>query len=481
MKNSEIDITLSYSKVITVNIVGEVYYPGSYSIPSINTAFNALVAARGPNQLGTVRNIYIKRDGVTVDSLDIYKFLFNPTVSRDIYMQDGDYLFVPPAGKIVEIKGEVNRPYKYEVKSGETIDDLIKYAGGYTTTAFSDVLTLNRIEYNSLKVYDVHKDHTSSTVINNGDIINVNAISNKLSNYVQVKGSIGATGYYEFVKGEKLLTLLNRAKCIDEKTFLDKVYVIRLNKDRTKKHITLNLGAIIKDSNHEDNIWMQEYDIVSVLSLDNFDEHFSVSIYGAVRSNGQFDFGDGMTLQDIILQAGGLEMSAEDSRIEISRVTNYDLFTKKVTPVRAIVKTIKVGKDLMLSEDAREFALHPLDQVFVRSNADFNSRRNVRITGEVMYTGVYTILEDNETIASFISRAGGLTNFAHTDGAILYRKFQFVNDEPQEILIPEGDLLDTINNTPAITNLYNLEIIKDLENNNASLVLDTIILIIMLK
>ena len=225
MQNSEIDVTLAYSRVITVNIVGEVYNPGSYSIPAINTAFNALIAAKGPNQLGSVRSIYLKRNGKTVDSLDVYQFLFNPERSQDIYMQDGDYLFIPPAKYIVEVSGAVNRPYTYEAKSGESVANIIKYAGGYSVNAFSDVITLKRAEYNSIKVNDVHKDHSNSTAVQNGDAIIVNTISNRLSNLVTVKGSIGVQGDYEFKKGERLLDLLNRAKCIDEKTFLEKTRV----------------------------------------------------------------------------------------------------------------------------------------------------------------------------------------------------------------------------------------------------------------
>ena len=314
MKNSEIDVTLSYSRVIIVNIVGEVYNPGSYSIPAINTAFNALIAANGPNQLGTVRNIYIKRDGKTVDSLDVYQFLFNPIRSQDIYMQDGDYLFVPPAKHIVEVSGAVNRPYTYEAKTGESVASLIKYAGGYTTNAFSDVVTLKSIEYNSIKVNDVHNDHAKSTTVKNGDEIIVNTISNKISNVVTVKGSIGVAGDYEFIRGEKLLDLLNRSKCIADKTFLDKVYIIRLNEDRTKTHISVNLESVLKDVNHKDNIYLKEYDIVRVLSIDDFYDEFSVSVLGAVRSGGEFDFGVGMTLQDVLLQSGGLTQQAEGSR-----------------------------------------------------------------------------------------------------------------------------------------------------------------------
>ena len=462
MKNSEIDVTLSYSRVITVNIVGEVYNPGSYSIPAINTAFNALIAANGPNQLGTVRNIYIKRDGKTVDSLDVYQFLFNPTRSQDIYMQDGDYLFIPPAKHIIEVSGAVNRPYTYEAKIGESVASLIKYAGGYTTNAFSDVVTLKSIEYNSIKVNDVHNDHAKSTTVKNGDEIIVNTISNKISNVVTVKGSIGVAGDYEFIRGEKLLDLLNRSKCIADKTFLDKVYIIRLNEDRTKTHISVNLESVLKDGNHKDNIYLKEYDIVRVLSIDDFDDEFSVSVLGAVRSGGEFDFGVGMTLQDVLLQAGGLSQQAEGSRVEVSRIMDYDISSNKLKPRRAVVKTISIGEDLELSNEAVEFMLQPFDQIFVRENPDFEEAKNVVLTGEVKYPGTYTLLSKDEKISSVIKRAGGLTIYAYLDGVTMFRKEEVVVSKNQGGNISLQDfseeLLDSILSNPSLSLIYQEEL-----------------------
>ena len=464
MKNSEIDVTLSYSRVITVNIVGEVYNPGSYSIPAINTAFNALIAAHGPNQLGSVRNIYIKRDGLTVDSLDVYQFLFNPTRSQDIYMQDGDYLFVPPAKHIVEIKGAVNRPYTYEAKKGESISELIKYAGGYTTNAFTDVLTLKRIDYNAIKVNDVHKDHVNSIVIQPGDIIIVNSISNRLSNVVSVEGSIGVSGDYEFVQGDRLFNLLQRAKCIDDKTFLEKVYVVRLNSDRTKTHIAVDLGAILENSSHKDNIFLQEYDVVRVLSIDDFDDKFFVSVKGAVRSAGSFSFGDGMSLQDILLQAGGLTQQAEGSRVEISRIMDYDISSNRLKPRKAIVKTIKIGDDLVLSSTAKEFLLQPFDQIFVRENPDFEPARNVILVGEVKYPGEYTLLRKDEKVSSLIKRAGGLTKYAYKDGVRMFRRFETIKEEAFQDQIIEieisDELRESILDDPDLSRIYANDILN---------------------
>ena len=344
MQNSEIDVSLSYSRVITVNIIGEVYNPGSFTIPAINTAFNALIASGGPNQIGSVRNVYIKRDGKTVDSLDVYKFLFDPQISNDIYMQDGDYIFIPPAKNIVEIIGEVNRPYTYEAKDGESVGDMIKYSGGFTTTAFRDILTLKRLDYNNLKVYDVNKADINIENVLDGDQIVINKISNKISNVVTVKGDVGVSGDYEFKENEKVLDLLNRAKCISNKTFLEKVYIIRLNEDRSKQHLSINLNNIISDPEHDDNILLNEFDIIHVLSVDEFDDEFFISVQGAVRSAGTFSFGNGMNLQSALILSGGVTQQAQGSRVEVSRIMEYDIATNKLKPRRTVVKNIEIGK-----------------------------------------------------------------------------------------------------------------------------------------
>ena len=460
MQNSEIDVSLSYSRVITVNIIGEVYNPGSFTIPAINTAFNALIASGGPNQIGSVRNIYIKRDGKTVDSLDVYKFLFNPLISNDIYMQDGDYIFIPPAENLVEIIGEVNRPYTYEAKDGESVGDMIKYSGGFTTTAFRDIITLKRLDYNNLKVYDVIKADLYQENISDGDQIVVNKISNKISNVVTLKGDVGVSGDYEFKENEKILDLLNRAKCISNKTFLDKVYVIRLNKDRSKQHLSINLNNIISDPNHDDNILLKEYDIVHVLSVDKFDDEFFISVQGAVRNPSTFSFGNGMSLQSALILSGGLTQQAQGSRVEVSRIMEYDIATNKLKPRRTVVKNIEVGNDLTLSESAEDFILQPFDQVFVRSNPEFEPAENITILGEVKYPGTYSILRKNEKVSSLIKRAGGLTNYAYVDGVKMFRKFnvkESIREESLEMNISD-DLKKSILNSPDVAAVYANEV-----------------------
>ena len=464
MQNSEIDVSLSYSKVITINIVGEVYNPGSYVIPSINTAFNALISSNGPTQIGTVRNIFIKRNGKTVDSLDVYKFLFDPEKSHDIYLQDGDYLFVPPAKNLIEISGAVNRPYTYEAKDNESVSEMIRYAGGFSAKAYRDIITLKRLDYNDMRVFDVHSNDFDSELVDNGDELIVNHISNKLSNVITINGNIGVAGEYEYKKEEKLLELLNRAKCISQKTFLEKVYIIRLNPDRTKSHIAINLENILDDETHPDNIIMQEYDIVNVMSIDDFDDDFNISVQGSVRSPGDFNYGDGMSLQSALFLAGGLTQQAEGSRVEISRIMEYDINSNKLKPRRAIVKNVKVGNDLVLSQEAENFELQPYDQIFVRSNPDFEPVINVQILGEVKYPGTYSILRKNEKISSLIKRSGGLTNYAYLDGVKMYRKFEVTaeNDEEIKEMNISDELKRTILNDPDAASIY----AEELENYN---------------
>ena len=474
MKNSSIEIALAYSRVITVNIVGEVYNPGSYTIPAINTAFNALIAAKGPNQIGSVRNIYIKRDGKVVDSLDVYKFLFNPTTNKDIFLEDGDYIFVPPASNLIEVSGAVNRPYTYESKSDDAVDDLIKFAGGYSENAFLDVITLKRKEYNSIKVYDVFKNHLKSTALMNGDEIIVNSISNKLANYVTVKGSIGVEGDYEYIIGEKLLDLLNRAKCIDEKTFLNQAYIIRLDEDRTRSFITVNLDSIINNPTHQSNLLLKEYDIIKVLSVDDFEDNFSVSVIGAVRKSGIYDFGIGMTLKDLLLQAGGLSRYAEGSKIEISRAMDFDIKNNKLEPVRSTVKNIKIDDNLLLSSNAENFVLQPYDQVFVRENPDFIKPANISISGEIKYPGQYSLISKNEKISSVIDRAGGLNQSAYIDGVKMYRRFKTTIEYSNALNIPKS-ILDSIVTDAELSNLYNIELLKREKERYKKLYYDSLI------
>ena len=457
MNNSDMDVSLIYSRVIIVNIVGEVYNPGSYAIPAINTAFNALMIAKGPTQIGSVRNIYIKRNGEVVDSLDVYQFLFNPKNTNDIYLQDGDYIVVSAASNLVEVSGEVNRPYTYEVKSTDNIEDLIQYAGGYTSDASKNIVTLKRFENEFLLLHDVHSNDLSSTYLESADEIIVNKLQRKISNYISLEGSIGVEGDYEFIQGETLFELLKRANCIGSHLYTTNAYVLRLQEDRTRKNIRINLNNVLEDQSSEDNITLQEYDIITVMSVEDFDDDYFVEVFGSVRNAGTFIYGKGLNLSDVINLSGGIKQEASGSRIEVSRV--LEINNSKISTKRSVVLIAEINEDLSLKSEFNNFELHENDQVFIRKNPDYKDPINIIISGEVKYPGTYALLSEGDRISDLIKRCGGLTSNAFSEGVRLYRKTEILEKKSNINHISE-DFKNVILSDTSLYKKYSEDLLK---------------------
>ena len=380
-------MTLNYSRVISVNIVGEVYNPGSYSIPAVNTAFNALLAAGGPNQIGSVRNIYLMRNGKTIDSLDVYRFLFDPNTSQDLFMQNNDYLYVPVAENVVDLKGEINRPYTYEVKSSDKLSDLIKYSGGYTKMAYKNGVTINRIDNNSITTITVDEVGASNLYLRNGDEIIVNSIQGIPTDFVYVNSSTGVSGEYQFSEGERVYDLVLKSNSLSDDLFMESAYLVRTSENYSKDYIVLDIEKIIKDPTSKFNILLQEYDELFFLSKRDYIDNFEVVISGGVRKPNTFSFGEGVNLSNIISMAGGLSQEASGGKIDISRIVDYDPETNHLKSKRAIVRSFDISKNGQLSEEALDFSLEPYDQIAVRNNPDFEEVRTVVISGEVTYPG----------------------------------------------------------------------------------------------
>lgn len=468
MGRSQMDITIIYSRVITVNIVGEVYSPGSYSIPAINTAFNALIAANGPTQIGSVRNIFIKRNGEIVDTLDVYKFLYDPLKSNDIFLQDGDYIVVAPASNLVELKGQVNRPYTYEVTPKDMVSDLIKFSGGYTDFAYSKVLTLKRYnpELNNFIIDDVHESDIEITKLDNVHEIMVNKISEKINNYVTFVGSGGIEGSYEFVKGDKILDLMITASCIDSKVndndrLFDIGYLLRINKITGETdYIKINITELLESK--KGNILLEEFDVLYIQSKEVIND-FYIDIYGSVLNIGRYSYGDRFMLQDLINLSGGILSEAAGSRIEVIR------FTEKIdgsfVPVeRNMAISGKINNNLSLDTLIKNFVLYPFDQIFVRKNPAYKQPANISITGEVYYPGSYSLLSEGDKLSSIISKAGGLTDYAFIEGARLYRVNKFVEKEVDgEMISP--DFANVILSQPELFKRYRNKLVNSQLNS----------------
>lgn len=426
LASSQIDFSLNYSRVINVNIVGEVFYPGSYSIPAANTAFNALVAIGGPTDIGSVRNIYIKRNGKIIDSLDVYKFLMNPKNSPDIYLENNDYLIVSVASKTVSIGGAITRTNVYELKKEEKLLTALSYAGGLSSSAFKGIVQIRRYEENKEVTMDVDIDslinNKKDFVLVNGDRINVRKIPEGIENSVFIKGSVRLEGYFELLNGERVSDVIKKAEGLKYDAYMERAFVIRQNDTNFGRiYIPFSLTNALQNVKSDDDIILQRNDTLKILSKKDFVDNFKITVNGWVRKPGDFNFGENLTLNDAIYFAGGIRPEAALNRIEISRIVDINKLDNTLTPVRTIVKTIAIKSDLSIDQDSSSFILQPYDYINVRKNADFEVPMNIALNGEVVYPGTYQLLSKDETVSELINRAGGLTNQAFPEGVKMIR------------------------------------------------------------
>jgi protein involved in polysaccharide export with SLBB domain len=421
LNKSQFDLTLNYSRVITVNIVGEVFNPGSYTFPATNTAFNALMAAGGPNQLGSVRNIYIKRDGKTVDSLDVYKFMFDPTSNQDVFLQNNDYILVGNTAKVVDISGEVNRPYTYEVKSGDNLNQLITYSGGFTKNAYTGAIFISRLIDNSKQTITINKEDFDSFQIENGDEVIISKAPELEKNYVEVQTSTGVSGKYQFNKDLTVFDLLTSSQSLTDELYFEKAYIIRTLEDFSKDYIILDIKKIIENPSSLFNLTLEEYDELHFLSKRDFLDEYEVKVSGGVRDAGSFNYGNGASLGDIILLSGGFVQEAAGGKVEIFRTVSYDLELNQISPRKTTVKSFKINKLGLLDDAALSFQLSPFDHVAVRVNPAYEPIQTISISGNVLYPGEYTIENKTQKIADLIDQAGGVEAFGDLGSSKVYR------------------------------------------------------------
>jgi len=426
LTNSKFDVSLTYSKSIKVNIVGEVVNPGSYNISSLNTAFNALVAAGGVTEIGSVRNIQVQRNGKVIKTLDVYQFLMNAGASDDTYLEANDYIIVNGIGRVVEVQGEVNRPYKFELVKGENLNEVIAYAGGLRATAYKRNVTIFRYFDNENIVMDFNLDSIERDGINypiiDGDKIVFARIPEVIENIVTIQGSCRFPGNYQLTEGMRISDLIVKAKGLNYEAYTDRAYLIRKDAKLNDVYVPFNLLEVIENPNSAFNFKLNKFDVVDIFSKNEFKETFNVVINGAVKVPGTFPYYERMTLKDLLYYSGGLKVEAANSKIEISRIVNFNDASALNEPTRVIIQTVSIGKELAIDDAANTFQLQPYDQVFVRNTPEFEYQKNITVLGEVKYPGVYTLTSRTETLADIVERAGGLTQWAYAEGATMNRQ-----------------------------------------------------------
>ncbi|TAJ11252.1 sugar transporter [Marinilabiliaceae bacterium JC017] len=411
-------INMGTIKAIKVNVIGEVFAPGTYTLPGTASAFNALYLSGGPNMTGSFRDIQVIRDGKVISHLDVYDYLINGNGSVNMPLRDGDIVMIPTYINRVKVGGELKREGIYEGKDGETISDLIKYSGGFTEEAYTHRLELYRNTSRQKQFKDVLNTKFETTGLSNGDSIFVGTILERFENKITIEGAVFRPGNYEMSEGLTLKELIDNADGVREDVFLNRGLITRLNEDLTLQNISFNVGEVLRG---EKDIALQREDIVMISSIYDIRELQSIKIFGEVQQPGEFDYKENMSLADLILSAGGFKESASEAFVEISRRLNREEI-KNVTEKVAHVFQFTVTKDLQLSDEDKRFVLKPFDQVFIRRAPGFTEGGNVKILGEVKFAGDYSLTSKKERLSDIINRAGGLTPDAFAKGAMLTRK-----------------------------------------------------------
>jgi protein involved in polysaccharide export with SLBB domain len=411
-------VNIGQIRPIKVNVIGEVFSPGTYTISGASTAFNALYLSGGPNEKGSYRNIHVIRDGKKIANVDVYKYLIDGYSKENIHLRDGDIVLVQPYINKVILEGEFKRTGIFEAKEKETITDILRFCGGFTENAYTHRLELYRKTTRDLEFKDVLNSEFDNISLSNGDSIYVGKIINRMQNMVTITGAIYRPGNYELTDSLTLSELLNKADGLREDAFIYRGIITRLNDDLSLQSIAFNLSKII---NKEEDVLLKREDVITISSIHDLKELHTVQIYGKVQNPGLYDFKEGMTLEDIIFEAGGFLNAASDAYIEVARRLSV---IEEASMGEKIVHVFqkKVPRNLELSPNDKAFELQPFDKVFIRQLPGHAQQAVIKITGEVAYSGEYALSSKKERISDLIKRAGGLTPDAYPSGAMLTRK-----------------------------------------------------------
>jgi len=441
-QNTYAQVTLGNLRSVKVHVVGEVKYPGTFNLSSLSSVFNALYYAGGPTEYGSLRTIQVLRGGENVASLDVYDFLVNGTQEQNIRLKDQDVVLVTPYLKRVLIDGEVKRPGIYESKEGESIGDLLVFAGGFAENAYSHFLSIRRNTGREMSIVTVNKEDFDSFTLNGGDQILVETVSERYVNRVQIVGSVYRNGEFELTDGLTLKGLIERADGLKGDAFLGRGLIVRMEDDYTLSTVEFDVKKVLNGS---ENIVLQNEDIVHIKSIFDLREEYSVTIEGEVKNPGAFEYVKDMTVEDLILMADGLKESASKSSVEVARRIKSESVDQ--LDITAEVETFSISDDLSLSEEASTFKLEPFDLVIIRRTPTYEEQLLVEMEGEVIYPGKYSLTKKNERISDLMKRAGGLTPFGYPGGATLIRRTEFYlgngsesangsdsqSDDPEEI------------------------------------------------
>lgn len=417
--SSEIKVTLGQIRTIQINVMGEVALPGTYALSSFSTIFHALYRAGGVNNLGSLRNIHLMRNGKKIASVDVYEFILNGKTMSDLRLQEGDVIIVPPYEMLVNIQGNVKRPMYYEMKNGETVKTLIEYAGNFTGDAYTKNLRITRQNGKEYQIYTIDDIDYSVFKLMDGDVLNISAMLDRFENKLEIKGAVYRPGIYQF-SGQlnTVKQLVEKAEGVMGDAFLARAVLHREREDLTKEVIQVDLKNILNGS--KPDIALKRNDELYIPSIHDLQDIGTLTIFGEVARPGSFPYAENTTLEDIIIQAGGLKESASTVRVDVSR---------RIKDSKGMESPEQIGelftfslKDGFVIDGEPGFKLKPYDQIFVRRSPAYQPQINVSVNGEVMFGGTYALTQKTERVSSLVQKAGGLTPYAYVKGAKISRR-----------------------------------------------------------
>ena len=424
---SQVRITLGQIRTIQINVMGEVAVPGTYRLSSFATVFHALYRAGGVTDIGSLRNIQIMRGGKLLAGLDVYGYILGGKTTDDIRLQEGDVIVVPPYEALVSVEGKVKRPMYYEMKKGETLGTLIDYAGGFTGDAYSKEVRLVRRTGREYCLFNVGSPDYAGFKLDDGDSISVGTILNRFANRVEVRGAVYREGMYEL--GEDMNTvrqLIDRADGLKGDAFLARALLYREHEDLSIETVAFDLKGVINGT--VPDMSLRRNDVLEIASVRDLEEKGAFRIEGLVSRPGVYPFADNTTLEDLIIQAGGLLDGASTVRVDVARRLKD---SKSLEPSSTLSKVFSFAvKDGFVIEGTPGFVLQPYDMVEVRKSPAYQVQRRVSIDGEVVFAGGYTLIRKNERISDLVKRAGGVTDDAYVRGGRLIRE---MNDEERAV------------------------------------------------
>ena len=417
--NLEIRLTLGNTRTIQINVMGEVMQPGTYALSSFSTVFHALYRAGGVNEIGSLRSVQVVRSGQKIADVDVYDFIMKGKIQDDIRLQEGDVIIVPAYEVMVKFSGNVKRPMRFEMKARESLATLIQYAGGFDAEAYTKSLRVVRQNGEEYEINTVRDKDFSAYQMRNGDVVTAEAILNRFTNKLEIRGAVYRPGIYQ-LSGElnTVRALITEARGLTGDAFMKRAVLQRERPDLTTEIVSVDVAGILNGTSPD--IPLQKNDILNIPSIHDLEDRGDVMIYGEVARPDSYSFSDNMTLEDLIIRAGGLREAASTVRVDVSRRIKDSKGTEAVSTIGQMYSFSL--KDGFVIDGEPGFVLQPYDQVYVRKSPAYQEQVNVQVTGEVLYEGDYALTEKSERLSDLIKKAGGVTPFAYIKGARLSRR-----------------------------------------------------------